>query len=71
MVNMVNLNKAELLAATERHVIGEGKLVGLSGAVTGFSSILVYRNPPITPQGGAGSPRAGPSPPRLDSARAR
>ncbi len=35
MVNMVNLNKAELLAATERHVIGEGKLVGLSGAVTG------------------------------------
>ena len=39
MVNMVDLNKAELLAATERHVIGEGKLVGLSGAVTG---VLVH-----------------------------
>ena len=40
MVNRVDLNKAELLAATERHVvIGEGKLVGLSGAVTG---VLVY-----------------------------
>ena len=28
MANMVNLNKAELLAAIEGHVIGEGK-VGL------------------------------------------
>ena len=29
---MVNLNKAELLAAIEGHVIGEGKLVGLHEA---------------------------------------
>ncbi len=29
MVNVANLNKAELLAAIEGHVIGEGKLVRL------------------------------------------
>ena len=32
MVNVVNLNRAELLAAIEGYVIGEGKLVGLHEA---------------------------------------